>query len=369
MKVLLVARKYLVEILREPQLLLLTILTPAAMMLVMAFGYGQNPRLLTYNLLVSDQSAGLAAEDLRALEMQRYSDGRPMFHLIPETDMARADESLRNKEAALLVTFEQDANGKLTRTVKGDGTSMAFITASGYLEAAENPVQERREGLHPIVSLETEDTSLHMPQTDFDAFAPGVMIMAILLLIPQTATLIGRELRSGTIKLLQLSPLRTTEWFAGISLAQMAAAVAQVVIMLLMAKALGFHTQGSLGLAVVICLILSFGSIGLGLLVACLIHNDSEAINTGSVFSMMQVFLSGAFFPFNSPTLLTINGHQLGVLDIVPATQGMMILRQSLVCGAGFDEIAFRMGLMLGLSILYFVLGILFFNRKGLIRQ
>ncbi len=143
--------------------------------------------------------------------------------------------------------------------------------------------------------------SLNMPLSDFDAFAPGVMIMAILLLIPQTATLVGRELRTGTVKLLQLSSLSTAEWFAGISLAQMCAAVVQVALMLLMAILLGFHTQGSLVLAFVICLILSFGSIGLGLLVACIIHNDSEAVNTGSVFSMLQVFLSGAFFPFNVP--------------------------------------------------------------------
>jgi ABC-2 type transport system permease protein len=212
--------------------------------------------------------------------------------------------------------------------------------------------------------MQTEDLTLHMPQTEFDAYTPGVMIMAILLLIPQTAMLIGRELRTGTIKLLQMSPLRTVEWFSGISLAQMAAAVVQVALMLVIAKMLGFHTQGSLGLAFLICLILSFGSIGLGLLVACLIHNDSEAINTGSVFSMLQVFLSGAFFPFNSGTLLTINGHQLGFFDILPATQGMMILRQSLVSGAGFLDIAFRLVVMTGLSVVFFVLGIVVFNRK-----
>jgi ABC-2 type transport system permease protein len=364
MKILLVARKYLLEIWREPQLMLLTILMPAAMMLVMAFGYGQNPKLVTYSLLISDTSGGLADQDLLALESQRYPDERLMFKLIPTTDMEKADESLRNKEAAALVVFDRDASGKLVRSVKGDATNMAFINASGYLEAALNPVQERREGLHPIVDIKSENLSLHMPQTDFDAFAPGVMIMAILLLIPQTATLIGRELCMGSIKLIQMSPLSTTEWFAGISLAQMVTAVIQVVLMLGMAILLGFHTQGSLVLAVVICLILSFSSVGLGLLVACLIHNDSEAVNTGSVFSMVQVFLSGAFFPFAIPALLTINSHQLGLFDLIPATQGMMILRQSLVCGAGFDEIAFRLGLMIGLSILYFVLGILFINWK-----
>lgn len=364
MKILLVTRKFLIEIIREPQLMLLTILMPAAMMLIMAFGYGRNPRLIRYTLLVSEQSGGLAQEDIRALETKKYSDGRPMFQLIPIADLRKADEILKAKTAAMLVIFELDAGGKLTRTIKGDGTSMAFINASGYLEAILNPVQERREGLHPIVVMETEDLSLHMPQSEFDAYAPGVMIMAILLLIPQTATLIGRELRTETMKLFQLSTLSTVELFIGISLAQMITAVVQVLVMLLMAKALGFHTQGSLGLAVLICLILSFSSIGLGLLTACIIQNDSEAVNTGSVFSMLQVFLSGAFFPFNTPALLKIDGHELGLFDLIPATQGVMILRQSLVSGAGFDEIVFRTALMTALSIIYFGLGLFFFNKK-----
>jgi len=364
MKTLLVARKYLREMWREPQLLMITVLMPAAMMLVMAFGYGQNPKLVTYNLLVLDQSNGKAGEDIQALEAARYKDGRPMFQVTPVSTAEGTDALLRDKKAAGLVTFTLNKQGRLARTVKGDATSMAFINASTYLEAVLTPVQEKREGLHPVVVMTPEDLSMNMPQTDFDAFAPGVMIMAILLLIPQTATLIGREIRSGTIQLLQMSPLSTVQWFAGISLAQMVTALGQVVIMLVMAAALGFHIQGSLVLATVICLILSFSSIGLGLITACLIHNDSEALNTGSVFSMVQVFLSGAFFPFSIPALLTVGGHELGAFDLIPATHAMTILRQSLVCGAGYDTIAFRLWLMVGLSILYFLFGIVFFNRR-----
>ena len=365
MKVILVARKYILEVWRDPQFLLLTILVPAAMMLVMAFGYGRNPRMVTYSVLLTDQSAGLAAVDIAAMEAVRYADGRPMFDLVSANDVNAADESLRNKKAAMMVLFTRDPAGKLVRTVKGDGTSMAFITASGYLEQILNPIQEKREGLHPIMDLQTESLALHVPVTDFDAFAPGVMIMAILLLIPQTATLVGRELRTGTVKLLQLSDLTTTEWFTGISLAQMAAAVVQVALMLLMAILLGFQPHGSLALAFFVCLILSFSSIGLGLWTACIIHNDSEGVNTGSVFSMLQVFLSGAFFPFAIPAILTINGHQLGLFDLIPATHAMMILRQSLVSGAGFYEIAFRLMVMTGLSVLYFLAGIFFFNHRN----
>ncbi len=364
-----VARKYLIEIWREPQFLLLTILLPAAMMLVMAFGYGQNPRLKTFDVLLADQSRGLAADDIRAMEEEKYADGRPMFNVVPVSDLNAADGRLRSKEAAMLVIFTCDSTGELSRTVRGDGTSMAFINASGYLEEVLTPIQEKREGLHPIVDLQVENLSVNMPLTDFDAFAPGVMIMAILLLIPQTATLIGRELRTGTAQLLQLSPLTTAEWFAGISLAQMLVAVIQVALMLLMAKALGFHTEGSLLLAGAICLVLSFSSIGLGFLVSCFIHNDSEGVNTGSIFSMLQVFLSGAFFPFTIPALITISGHQMGLFDVIPATHAMLILSQSLVSGAGFNDISFRLGCMSLLSLLYFVIGIGVFNRKRVQRQ
>ncbi len=364
MKALLVTRKYLREMWREPQLLLITIMMPAAMMLVMAFGYGQNPRLATYNLLMLDQSNGLAVDDINALQSARYKDGRPMFKVTSIQTVDGTDAALRDKTAAGLVIFRLNGDGNLERTVKGDATSMAFINASSYLEKVLTPVQEKREGLNPVAVVVDEDLSLNMPQTDFDAFAPGVMIMAILLLIPQTATLIGREIRTGTIQLLRMSPLSTVNWFAGISLAQMVTAFGQVVVMLLMAAALGFHMQGSLALAIVICLILSFSSIGLGLVTACLINNDSEALNTGSVFSMLQVFLSGAFFPFNSPALLTVGGHELGVFDLIPATHAMTILRQSLVSGAEYETITFRLWVMAGLSVVYFLLGIIFFNRR-----
>ncbi len=175
--------------------------------------------------------------------MQRDTRRRSMFHLIPETDTVKADKSLRNKDAALLVIFERmpPVNWRAQLRVMAQ---MASITSSGYLEAVLLPVQERREGLHPIVSVESEDLSLHMPQTDFDAFAPGVMIMAILLLIPQTAMLIGRELRAGTIKLLQLSPLAQqnglpaspgSDGYRGSAGGDHAG----------YGEALGFHTQGS----------------------------------------------------------------------------------------------------------------------------
>ncbi len=120
--------------------------------------WAQSPICSRTTVLVTDLSDGLAADDILAMENAKYADGRPMFKLTPVVDMEAADTSLRGKEAAMLVIFTRDPAGRLARTVKGDGTSMAFITASGYLEAVLNPVQEKREGLHPIVDVQTENS-------------------------------------------------------------------------------------------------------------------------------------------------------------------------------------------------------------------
>ena len=41
------------------------------------------------------------------------------------------------------------------------------------------------------------------PAHDFNVYAPGMLVFAILLLIPQTALLVGREMRRGTLRRLR----------------------------------------------------------------------------------------------------------------------------------------------------------------------
>jgi ABC-2 type transport system permease protein len=126
---------------------------------------------------------------------------------------------------------------------------------------------------------------------------------------------------------------------------------------------LGFHSQGPLALAVVVGLAVSFSAIGQGLIVACFVANDSQAVNYGSVFSMLQVFISGSFFPMPAPTWLTIAGHEMSLFDLCPATHGMLLLQQVMCYGAGWGEIGFRLVAMLALSLLYFAAGVFVFQR------
>jgi ABC-type Na+ efflux pump permease subunit len=110
-------------------------------------------------------------------------------------------------------------------------------------------------------------------------------------------------------------------------------------------------------------LAVSFSAVGLGLLVACFVESDSQAANLGGTVAMIQVFLSGSFYQFPPLTLFTLLGHQIDMFDIFPASHGFLALQQVLSYGAGFQEVRFRLGAALALSILYLGLGVLVFQR------
>jgi ABC-2 type transport system permease protein len=190
-----------------------------------------------------------------------------------------------------------------------------------------------------------------------------MMVFALLMILPQTAMLIAREIRWKTLRRLRTTLLNARDLLAGMSIAQMVIAVGQVIILFLAALAMGFHNQGSLLVAILVGLAISFSAIGQGLVVACFSENDSQAANVGSTVAMIQVFLSGAFYQLPPITLFTLLDHQIDLFDIFPATHGFNALQQVLTYGYGLREIAFRLTATLILSTLYFIAGLVIFDR------
>jgi hypothetical protein len=62
-------------------------------------------------------------------------------------------------------------------------------------------------------------------------------------------------------------------------------------------------------------------------------------------------------------TLFRLAGHEIGALDSLAATHGMQSLQLVLSSRAGLSEVAFRLAAMAVLSLLYFILGVIFFQR------
>lgn len=367
MKTWLVARKSLLEIVREPQMVGLVIALPVIFVLITAVTY--NPSLLVrYKIAV--HSTNPAGDPLIArLEALKYADGSPVFDLTRTGDPGEALRQVEDREMVALVTITPGESGKPDVTIHGDMFDMAFNRANASLKSVINGYADAVDGRAPVIEIKREALAKKGPTTYFDLYAPGMFIFAWLMLIPQTAMLIAREIRWRTLNRLRLTRMNAWDLLAGSSLAQIVIALVQVVAVFASALVLGFHNQGSLAVAVVVGLAISFSAIGSGLIVACFMQDDSQAANIGASVAMVQVFFSGAFYAMPPMTVFTLAGHPIDVFDIFPATPGFLALQRVMCYGASFGQIGFRLAMTFGLSAVYFLAGVFIFHRLKMREQ
>jgi ABC-2 type transport system permease protein len=357
-----IARKFLREIMREPSLLALILLIPLAFLGITAFAYSE-PYQRTNEIWAAvgrDGDAGL----IEALRAASYPDGSPLFEVKTVDDEGAAQAALQDRRIAAFL--EVNADGDLETTVHGDALNPRFYRVSVILDEILYRHADRIAGRASPLEIVEARYAPSGPLNEFDYYAPGMMVFALLMLIPQTAMLVGRESRWGTLRRLRLSCVRSWEFLLGITLAQLAVAVILVLAVFLVALALGYHNNGSLLLAMSVSLAISLSAIGIGLIVGCFVENDSQAVNLGSTATMLGVFISGAFFPVPSTDLFTILGHTIKLFDFFPATHGLLALQQILNDGAGFSHVAFRISATLLLSVVVFISGIALFHRRKL---
>ena len=359
MRALLVARNGLLELVREPKLLAMILFFPIAFLAIFALA-GSGPLMPTHKLLVAaDGPRG--AELVEGLRRATHDDGRPVFEVVRAPARAEADELLRAGKASAMIVVEETVPPRVV--LRGDAVNLAFLQASPLLQRMVRSEADARRGAAPVTEIVERAAGSTQVRTEFDVYAPGVLVFAILLSVPQTALFVAREVRRRTLRRLRMTPLRASELFAGITLSGLAVAAVEIALVLALAPLLGFHGDGSRLGTLVVGLALAFSGVGLGLLVGCFTPTDGQAANVGGGVMMVQVFLSGSFFALPPMTVTSIAGHEVGPFDVLPATHGLLAMREVLVQGASLGQVTFRLLATLALSLVYFAIGVAVFRR------
>jgi ABC-2 type transport system permease protein len=365
MKIFAVARKSLIELLREPMLLGMVLLTPLAFLLVYGFAY-QTPHLKTYRILasVNAEAGNGAVEHLRTLS---YPDGRPIFTIEMVSDGAEIDSALRDRTAAAFLAIDPGADGMpFSYTVRGDALFADFLNASSILDSRLGLYRLDSVGISLPVRIEekTIPAMSFKTRTDFSVYAPGLLVFAILLLIPQTALLLGREMRTRTMRRLRLSGVFSIEYLGGIGIAQLVMAVVQIALFVIGLILFGLDYSQALVPILLASFLTAVSAVGTGLVVGCFVQNDSQAVNLGASVTMLQVFVSGSFFPMPASPLFHMFDHEIAWNDIFPATHAMTALQQAVMYGADLGQIGFRLAAAAVLSLMVFLIGAFLFQWK-----
>jgi ABC-2 type transport system permease protein len=177
------------------------------------------------------------------------------------------------------------------------------------------------------------------------------------------AIAVTRQIEAGALRRLRLTRATAFDLMGGISLLYILIALLSVALAYLTALGFGFRSQGPLWLAILINVIAAIAVIGVGLMTACFSNTTARAAVIVNFPLMLLLFFSGAVFPVPDVALFTLGGHTFKLFELLPHTHAVVALNKVLSLGAGLSEVGFELGALVILTVVYFLAGIVMFQR------
>lgn len=345
------------ELLRDPAVLLLTLLLPVGFFYAASAYYSHDPRPAAWTVASTEEAEAARPDFFAALAKERHPDGRAAFEL-------RDAGSDGERTADVRIRAGSSRDGL---EFSGNALSLSFTAATNRMYS----VLAELEGRTPVVV--SAPPPFRGPPSDFAAYAPGILVLGVLFLIPQTACLVGRDRRRMTLDRMVLAGVPPAGYLGGTAIVQTGCAVVLALITAVLLASEGVVPRGGPAAAVAAmaatAALFGVGCVAQGLLVGIFVKSDSSALNAGSMLCMAQYFFSGAAFPIPSPALVEIGtpgspGYFLvGAYDTFPAVHAMAALRRFL-----YDSPAAALpplAAMAALSVAYFAAAAVLFARRA----
>jgi ABC-2 type transport system permease protein len=342
----------------------------------------------TYGVMVLNNDTGVQQSDgtvfsggtlvIEAMKGMAYASGNPLLTVRLVADRSAAESRLLDRDAAVLVILPADFSKTVLAAQAGNGTASTAVTVVGDLTnptytvaavmamtALDQFVQSATQRL-PAIRIAEEPLGASAARTEFETYVPGLLVFSVVMLVFLAAMAVAREVEAGTLRRLQITRMTALDFLGGISGSLVLIGVAQVVLTFLTAIALGFHSQGPLGVAILVGILTSFSIIGAGLVVACFAKTVTQAFMAASFPMMLFMFFSGAIFPIPRVPLFSVAGRTIGLYDILPPTHAVVALNKVLTLGAGIGDVAYELTALSILSVVYFTAGVWLFQRTHL---
>jgi ABC-2 type transport system permease protein len=368
--------KELREVVRRPGVLLSVILGPFLVMFLFGLGYsGYRAPFDTEIVVPPDSDFSRSAEDYEDM-----APGRMEVAGVSE-DRDGAEQRLRDRAIDLIVIAPENsatelrAGNQTTIRVAWNQVDpvydqLAMLATSILVSSLNAEIIERgaaegisfAEGeLGPAVSdippeviarpttAETENIAPTEPQV-LNFFGPAVFALVIQhLAITLTALSMVRERLSGQMDRFRVAPVTSTELLVGkyIAYAVLSLAVSAIVGVLLV-NVLGVPLLGSLGFFFGIVLLLTFASLGVGLLISLIADSERQAVQLSMLILLASVFFSGFVLPVSD-----FAQWMQYVAYALPVTHGIALLQELMLRGTVAD--AWMLGALLGIAVVLYV--------------
>lgn len=318
------------ELRRDPVRATLALFGSLLLMIVIGYGISMDVEDLHYAVLDRDQTA-LSRDYALNLSGSRWFVERPA--LLSDAEM---DRRLRSGELALAIEIppgfaravERGRPAQVGAWIDG-AMPMRAETVQGYLAGMHQQwllARARQAGTAPAAAVEVETRFRYNPDVrSLPAMVPGVMAL-LLLMLPamQAALAVVREKEMGSIVNLYVTPVRRSEFLLGKQAPYVALAMANFLLMALMAVAVfGVPLKGSFPLLAAAALAYAFCATGIGLLASSFTRSQIAAI----FFTMIGTMIPAIQYAGLINPVVALDGAARAIGEAYPASHMLTISR------------------------------------------
>ena len=358
--VLVVVKKELAQLRRDPRILPLLFVAPVLQMLIL--GYAATTDIKRVELAVCDLDRTPVSRRLvDAFTSSRYFRITAMSESQNEFDRLLQDGSAR---VALTIPAgfggERQAGRPGTVQLLADGADPAGGT-TGLAYAASVLAGLNAESVTPLVEL--RPVVRYNPDLLSKNFmVPGTLALILMVMTMMlTGMALVREAEMGTMEQLLVTPLRPEALIVGKLLAYASVAIVEIVSALpVVLFWFEVPLRGSFFTLMGLSLLFMLCTLGIGLLVSTLARTQQQAMMiTAFVFMLPQIYLSGFAFPLqNMPRVFQLISY------VVPLRYYVTILRGVFLKGVGISVLWPEALALLGLGLGILTLARLRFRRQ-----
>ena len=376
--------KELREVIRRPGALLSLILGPFLVMALFGLGYsGYRAPFTTEIVVPPDSDFSTSPEDYEdlapgRLQVTQVSDDREaaeqrlrdgaidLLVVAPENAVAELREG---RQTTIRVAWNQvdpvyDQLATLATSILVSSLNAEIIerAATAGISFAEGELGPEVSDIPPEViarptTSETENVAPTAPDV-ISFFGPAVFALIIQhLAVTLTALSMVRERLSGQMDRFRVAPVTSTELLVGKYLAYAVVSIAvSAVVGVLLVGVLGVPLLGSIGLFVGIVLLLTFASLGFGLLISLVADSERQAVQLSMLILLASVFFSGFVLP-----VADFAQWMQYIAYSLPVTHGIETLQELMLRGTVRDT--WMLGALLAIGLVLYVVSLLRLRR------
>ncbi len=369
--VLLLIQKEFLQVFRNKAMLPILLVVPIVQLIILSFAATHDIKNISLVLADYDQSA-----TSRLLVDKLTASGYFRLAAVVKSDDALFEEIQRGRaDLALTIPagFERSifrrepaAIQVLVNAINGQKAGLAASYAGEVFQSLQAELGSRiavkTRTLNASPRIETTHSYWYNPELDYKTFmVPGILgeLVAMLVLVLSAMNVV-REKEIGTIEQINVTPIRKWQFIAGKLLPFLFIGLFDLALGLTVGKLLfDIPMVGSLWLVFAYCVVNIFCVLGIGFFISNFADTQQQAMFIAWFFMVIFILMSGLFTPIES---MPDWAQAMTVPN--PIAHFVTVMRQVLLKGSSFSDVAWNFYVTLGLGLLMNTLAVITYRKR-----